>query len=280
MGPFGRLLRKIRAVRQYPRLAFSSADRRELWILGLRRNRVPASGIAAWLALGRRRVITPRLALTRGQRVRLQLDDPNQVDVFDELFVERVYDLDAVGFEPALVADCGAFCGYFSAMAAGAFPRARCACFEANRANVLLVEAQLALLGTRVELHPCAVHVRDGVCSFSGGGVGGAVVRPGDPSPSTEVACIDFPRWLRDCAPEGIVWKLDVEGAEIDLLPATLPYLPRRTVCFLETHHPDAVCAQMLAPYRDAGFSIREVRSRLAPGGNFSYIEWLLVREA
>lgn len=273
-----RLRRKIRDVRRYPQLAFDRRDRKELWLLGLVRNRVPGSG-AARLFLGGRWLVAPRLALTGGQRVRVQFDCAGQVDVFDELFLARVYDLDAVGFVPELVVDCGAYCGYFCAMAAGAYRRARIVCFEANPANLPMLEAQLELLDVRVELRPEAVHVRDGTAAFAGAGMGGALVEPDDPASLRRVACVDFPGWLRTCAPASLVWKLDIEGAELELLPATLGCLPRRTACFLETHHPDATCEALLAPYRAAGFAVRQVRSRPAPSGEFSYIEWLLTRK-
>jgi hypothetical protein len=72
---------------------------------------------------------------------------------------------------------------------------------------------------------------------------------------------------------------MDVEGAEAELLPALLPLLPQKTVIYLETHYPDSVCDSMLAPYGAAGFAIHRVRSRPAPGGSFSYIEWLIKRK-
>ncbi len=278
MNPLKRLLRKIQSVRQYPALAFGARDRRELWLLGLVRNRVPGSG-AAQMIMGNRRLIVPRLALTRGEKVRVQLDRMDQVDVFDELFLSRIYDLEAVDFAPGLVVDCGAYCGYFSAMAAGVFSRARLVCFEANPANLPMLEAQLALLVVKVELRPEAVYLHDGSMAFSGGGMGGAIVEPDDPLSLRRVACIDFPRWLRECAPSSLVWKLDVEGAELGLLPATLGCLPRRTTCFLETHHPDEVCEALLEPYRAEGFAVREIRRRPAKDGRFSYIEWLLTRK-
>jgi FkbM family methyltransferase len=278
MQPFKRLLRKIRSVRQYPALAFGARDRRELWLLGLVRNRVFGAR-AARLLLGDRRLITPRLALTRGEKVRVQLDRLDQVDVFDEIFLTRIYDVDAVDFAPALVVDCGAYCGYFSALAAGAFPRSRIVCFEANPANLPVLEAQLALLVAKVELRAEAVYVLDGTMAFSGGGIGGGLVEPDDPLSLRRVACIDFPRWLRESSPSSLVLKLDVEGAEAGLLPATLDCLPRRTTFFLETHHTDAVCEALLAPYREAGFDVREIRRRPAKDESFSYIEWLLTRK-
>jgi len=278
MTLFKRLRRKIHDVCRYPPLAFGKRDRRELWLLGLARNRVFGAE-AARRILGKPLLITPRLALTRGEKVRVQFSSAGQIDVFDEMFLERIYDLEAVQGAPALVVDCGAFCGYFSTMAAGAFPRARLVCFEANPANIPMLEAQLELLTVKVELRPEAVHVRDGTAAFSGGGLGGALVTPDDPDGLRRVACIDFPRWLRECAPPSLVWKLDVEGAELELLPATLGILPGRTTCFLETHYPDDVCEAMLEPYREAGFTVREIRRRPAKEGDFSYIEWLMTRK-
>jgi hypothetical protein len=50
-------------------------------------------------------------------------------------------------------------------------------------------------------------------------------------------------------------------------------------VCYLETHYSDEVCGDLLAPYYDAGFTVKEVRRRPAESGEFSYIEWLLTRK-
>ncbi len=278
MSPFARLRRKIRDIRRYPALAFGKRDRRDLMILGLVRNRVRGAGALRRL-LGRQHIITPRLAATQGEKVRVQFNNPGQIDVFDELFIAGIYDLKAVDFAPALVVDCGAYCGYFSALAAGVFPRSRLVCFEANPANLPMLEAQLELLTVKVELRPEAVHVRDGTAAFAGGGIGGALVSPDDPASLRRVACVDFPQWLSACAPKSLVWKLDVEGAELEILPAVLTCLPGPTVCYLETHHPDEVCGDLLAPYYDAGFTVKEVRRRPAASGDFSYIEWLLTRK-
>lgn len=264
----------MRDVRRYPALAATPADRRDLWLLGLVHNRLLRPRFAARLTTTGLR-IQPRLTATRGERVRVGLDHSGQIDCFNELFFDHIYDLASVGFTPDLVADCGGYCGYFSAMAAGFFPTAALSCFEANPDNLPMLRRQLAALSRPVVLHPSAVHLHDGSVTFSGAGVGGAITTA-DAAGARAIPCLDFPRWLRDRAPQRLVWKLDVEGAEKELLPACLPCLPRTTVCFLETHHPDAACAALLAPYRDAGFSLREIRRRPAHG--FDYIEWVLHR--
>jgi FkbM family methyltransferase len=276
-----RLLTRIRTkladLRAYPRLAWGARDHRELWILGLVQHRVPGSRFAAALLAGRGRVVTPRLTLTHGQRIRVELDQPGQRDVFRELFLERIYDLDLVGFRPSLVLDCGAYCGYFSAMAAGAYPEAEIVCFEANPSHIAMLGAQLALLDRRVELRAAAVHVRDGTVEFSGSGTGGAIsdaVSEG----GTRVPCVDLPKLMKSRSPTALVLKMDVEGAELQLLPAMLAVVPSATVVFLETHYPDVTCESLLAPYAAAGFSVREIRRRVAAGKDFCYVEWVLSR--
>jgi FkbM family methyltransferase len=223
-------------------------------------------------------VVFPRLKGARGQMIRVDLEAPGQIDVFDELFIDRIYDLGAVAFAPELVVDCGAFCGYFSAMASGYFPGARLACFEANPRNFPALHAQLELLNTKVEANEAAVFVREGTVAFSGNDIGGSIAATEGSGTDLLVPCIDFPAWLSARAPASLVWKLDIEGAELEVLPKTLAFLPRRTVCFLETHHGDPVCETLLQPYRLAGFSVTEVRRRASGVGDFSYIEWLLIR--
>lgn len=273
-----RLRRKIADVRRYPPLAWRTADRRALWALGLFRCRVLSAAAATGLFSSGRRVLTPRLAATHGLPARIDLDHPGQIDTFDEIFVDRVYNLGTVQFQPDLVVDCGGYCGYFSTMACGAFPQARIHCFEANPENLPMIEHQFALLDGRAQLHPAAVYIRDGTISFAGDGVGGSVTEQGTAPNSHLIPCIDFAAWLRSRAPRRLVWKLDVEGAERELLPAALPWLPKETVCFLETHHPDAVCRALFQPYRDAGFTITEIRRRSAAPQPFDYVEWELIR--
>jgi FkbM family methyltransferase len=277
---FSRLRRKIRNIRRYSALAFGAEDRRDLRLLGLVHERLLRPELAGHLSSGGRRVIAPRLRATRGERVKVAFDHSGQIDCFNELFFDKIYELEAVGFGPDLVADCGGYCGYFSAMAAGSFPRSNLVCFEANSDNLPMLREQLAALTRPVELYDVAVFIRDGLISFSGAGVGGAVSQNHvPPAPDTRaVRCLDFPRWLRARAPRQFVWKLDIEGAEDELLPATLPLLPSSTVIFLETHHPDEKCALLLAPYRAGGFSLREIRRRPSAARNFDFVEWLLIR--
>jgi FkbM family methyltransferase len=277
MGILGRAKRKLRSIGAYTALAQGWGDRRELLALGLAQNWFYGSSLAARILAGGR-VVAPRLRPARGERVRVELAEPGQRDAFKEIFVEGVYDTGAVVFAPDLVVDCGAFCGFFTALAAGLFPSARLVCFEANPAQFPAVRAQAALLSRPVEFVEAAVFTRDGTVSFSGTGMGGSVGAPAAGADASEVACIDFPAWLTRRRPESLVLKMDIEGAEVELLPRVLALLPRRAALLLETHVGSEVCEELLAPYRSAGFEVRETRRRPGPGGRFDYVEWVLTR--
>jgi hypothetical protein len=77
-----------------------------------------------------------------------------------------------------------------------------------------------------------------------------------------------------------LLCKLDIEGGETDVLPSVLDYLPRKTVCFLETHYPDEVCQGLLDPYRNAGFRVVETRRRPNLDRSMHFVEWCLTRLA
>ncbi len=128
------------------------------------------------------------------------------------------------------------------------------------------------------ELVPKAVSIRDGIVKFSGAGFGGAIIDGGDDDGAIEIEAVNFSEYLDSCHGQKILWKLDIEGEERDVLPSALPKLPPDTVCFIETHHSDDVCWSMLEPYRQAGFEITEIRRRPAQGGGFDYVDWCLSR--
>jgi|SRR5579862_2093980 len=273
-----RLKRKIREIWRFPALAWRIEDLWELWILGVFHSRVITHSFAKYLTCGRSGIIHPRLKNTHGESIRIDLGDPSQIDTFIELFLDRVYDLSRVPFRPDLVVDCGAHCGYFSAMATGVFPGAAIFAFEANPANKHLLGEQFALLRRQPKLAMAAVSDRDGEAEFSGSGVGGSIISHGD-EPRRYVPCINFAAWLRTQAPSRFVLKLDIEGAEKLVLGPCLHVLPNKSVVFLETHYPDFVCKEMLDPYRAAGFGITEIRRRKAADRDFCYVEWVLLRD-
>jgi len=275
---FRRLIRKLSDVRRYPALAHRPEDKRDLRALGLWRNRFINAATASRLTRGSNLVITPSLTLTCGEPVRITLGDYGEMDCFDELFLDQIYQLDDVPFEPDLVVDCGAFHGYFCALVRGKFPSVRTVCFEPNPEHLPALTSQLNLLSAPVEILTAAVGISEGTARFSGHGMGGALISSTDAATDIiNVEVINFSKWLKAQASTALIWKLDVEGAEMDILPKTLPFLPPRTALYLETHYEPERCRALLAPWASVGFSIREVRRRRMSG--CTYIEWFLLRD-
>jgi FkbM family methyltransferase len=273
-----RLKRKLLEISRYASLAYHPEDRRDLWALSLWRNRILSLNIACRLTKKSTGVIMPRLTVTGGQPVRLHLGDYGEVDCFDELFINKIYQLDDVPFAPDLVVDCGAYRGYFCALARGTYRNARMVCFEPNPEHQESLDAQLVLLSAPVEKIMAAVGTMETSADFAGCGMGGAVVTDFTTNlPTVKVRVVDFPRWLATQKIKALVWKLDVEGAEAEILPHALSCLPARTALFLETHYPEEHCHKLLSPYAQAGFSVRKVRQRQI--AEHTYIEWFLVRD-
>lgn len=265
-----RLQRKVKEVLRFYRLASGLRARLELLLLGMAHSRLVSYKVAACLC---GRVITPALQIANGGRVRIDCGDTSQIDCFIEIFVDRIYDLTAVPFAPDLILDCGAYHGYFSTLANGRFPGTRLVALEANPSNLTALQANLAHLSHPVEVIFAAAHTKDGQVFFAGSGMGGSIATKG-----VVVPAIDLAAWLVAAQVQRLVLKLDVEGAEVDLLPTLLPALPQQTAFFLETHHSTALCEHLLAPYRQSGFKVCEVRRRPAAERGCAYIEWMLLR--
>lgn len=210
--------------------------------------------------------------------MRVDLSNSAQIDIFEEIFVEHIYDLSAVPFEPTLVLDCGGYCGYFSVMAGGRFPRARIFCFEPHPDNLALIRKQAALAPLALDLVPMAVAAGTGRVRFEGSGMGGRIEPGALSAGDLEVEAMNFPEFLASVSAKRLLWKLDIEGAEREVFPLALKHLPRETCCFLETHHTDEVCEEMFGPYRAAGFSVSEIRRRQSAEESFDYVEWILIR--
>ena len=164
-----RLRRKINSALRYQALASDWRSSWSLLVLGLWRNRLLPRAVA--VVLSGNAILTPRLRITRGERIRIVLGDAEERDCCDELFLDRIYQPEPVPFAPAWAVDCGAFRGYFCAPAVCAFPSAQFACFEANPAHYPALKHQLSLLSRPVDLVEAAAGIREGRAHFSGTGM-------------------------------------------------------------------------------------------------------------
>jgi FkbM family methyltransferase len=279
-----RLRARWRVIRAFAARGLAAGDRLSLARAGLARGR-PFDGASLYARIGRlpRPVIAPRLRATRGGRVMLDLRDLPDLMIFEEIFVDGIYPMDAASFTPDAIFDCGACRGHFALLAHSLHPAARLELFEPEPQNQERIRANLALNRIRATVHPAAVGVSSGHARFSGSGFGGHILASGEPedkprTPSTQVAVVDLPALLRSAPPSSLWLKIDIEGAEESLLPALVPVLPERTVIWLETHHDEARVAAFLEPLLQSGFTRRIIRRRAGPSAEIEYVEQVLLR--
>lgn len=230
-----RFERKMREMQRWVDAVDSIADWPAALVLSFFRTR-PAAGTGMISRCARQ--LFPQIwvhpANLGGLAVRVDPSNLSHFVIFEEMFMEGVYDLDAVPFSPDAILDCGAFEGHFSLLAAARFPGVPIVAFEPNPQNLAGLRANMQRNNLIVDARAVAVSTRDGVAAFSGGGCGGHLTATGEAS--TPVAVTDLRRLISELDPDRLLLKLDVEGEEATLLPALMPVLPRQCAIFFEWH--------------------------------------------
>lgn len=275
-----RLSRRLQTIRDFAATGQGASDRLALALAGIARHR-PFGDDSMYARLGRWLTprIPPRVKAAGGQRIAIDLTSLPETMIFEEIFVDRIYPLERVPFTPDLVIDCGAFCGMFSLLAYAHWPHARFLAIEPQPHNFSRVTGNFTLNRVPAQALAAAVGTRDGTTNFSGDGFGGHVTSEPDRGAIT-VRVVSLARLLRENKPHRLLLKLDVEGAEREVLPDILPLLPPDTVIFLETHHPEEESQGYLRPCLAAGFTHELIRNRLAPGEPTLFLERMLVRQS
>jgi len=235
--------------------AFMAAGPPSEWsrlaVLGWARDN-PSSSVAT------RGVVSVKPNALHGARLTIDPSDLGQLISFEEVFVERAYDLQLVPFTPALIIDCGAHAGFFSTLAASRFKGVPLVAFEPNPANLPILRENLSN-APAATVFDAAVSTSMGTARFSAAvSNGGRIVAGND---GVEVRMIDLRQQL---PPQGtpLLLKMDIEGEEMRLLPHVITALPRRCAVFLETHDGTASRQQLATALSTAGFSVTTLRER------------------
>lgn len=224
------------------------------------------------------RILVP-LGKGKDQKVWVDLGSAQQRDVFQEVLVERNYPLERVPFKPRLIVDCGANVGYFSSLARVWFPEARLVAWEANADNFGLLNSQPALQGGEVELHHAAVSDRDGEGYFSGEGAGGTL-EIGQPAANAQpVKVADLLAWWKKNQTPAVLWKIDVEGHEMILLPRFKGSWIRPCLLFLETHEIHGKDQALIDEIQKEGFKAILTKNHQLPGDPRIFREYIGIKE-
>jgi FkbM family methyltransferase len=278
-NPLQRLYTRWQMARRFAGAAHSPRDYAPLFLAGIARLR-PFTGSSLYARFGRLlgARIAPLIRGIRAHRLEFDLRDATDLTIFEEIFLDGIYPLERVPFTPDTVVDCGGCAGFFTVLAHSRYPAARYHVFEPNPANLARLNRNLSLNAIPATIHAAAVAQETGRALFSGEGFGGHLDAAGAGTGAFEVEVVALAAFLRDLQPRHLLLKIDIEGAEADLLPRLGEVLPPATVLFLETHHADEIWRAYLQPLLVVGFRQDEIRRRHDPVSGTDYVEHILIR--
>lgn len=252
-----RFARKAAQIRAWIRSVDAPGDWPAGFVLAMFRTR-PADP-NAWLT----RWIFPhvwlRPKLLHGLWLRMDPSRLSHFVIYEEIFMEGMYDLRRLTFEPDAIVDCGAFEGYFSLLARAHFASAPIIAFEPNADNFDGLIANVRANQLTIDARCAAVSTTDGEAAFEGHGCGGRLSAGGEAA--VRVPVTDLRRVLKEMAPHRLLLKLDVEGEEATLLPELLPVLPQTCAIFFEWHHGEASYAAVADRLTTHGFATSRLRT-------------------
>jgi len=163
----------------------------------------------------------------------------------------------AEGFIPRTILDGGAYIGDVTAYLATRFPLARIISVEAAKATFLMAEKNLNPYGDQVTLVNAALWSEETMVQFGGSETGASIGSAGDFVSATTVAAL----LQRQGWSELDLLKLDIEGAELEVLTSGVgSWLDRVKCIILEIHGPE-LTAQVVPLLEQNGFNCLQYRS-------------------
>jgi FkbM family methyltransferase len=256
---------RFRKILAFGRAGSSTLDMLKLMVVGYARGHT-FSGAGPISRAGR--ILFPEIAISpsllSGLTLHLDPSDLSQLVVAEEILLEQVYDLNRVLFVPDVILDCGAHTGMFTVLAASKFPNSKLISFEPDPANYRWLETQKRTNHLRVDLLRAAVSTADGEALFEAGrGCGSALTANSSfTSDAITVKTLDLSKYIEMLSCERLLLKLDVEGAEEQLLPKIVNVLPADCFLFLETHGGEESWMKSSRLLERHGFAVTVTRRR------------------
>jgi len=166
-----------------------------------------------------------------GKNIRF-CDGASFLSAWDEIFVNRIYDIGPLDYEPCLV-DAGANIGLAALYWKYRYGKFRYLGFEPDPVVSACCRQNLLGWGIEGELFEFALGREEAIMDFAGDGADGGQLVPVATSASIRVPV----KKLSSRMPAVVdLLKIDVEGAEIDVLEDIASLLPRVRALFVEFH--------------------------------------------
>jgi FkbM family methyltransferase len=200
----------------------------------------------------------PREFRTRRGDV-LTLEDFHDLVTAWIIFFRREYKVDS---SCRLIVDAGANIGTFSLFAAREAAKARIIALEPFPVTRARLEGHVARnqLGERVACRPWALGRADAArrmddsseISQSRGLCGEGTTGGGVPVEAVTLATL----WQREGLDQVDLLKMDIEGGEHEVIPATPPEVLRKALALAMEYHPNGSKDELFSRLRDAGFAL------------------------
>lgn len=207
-------------------------------------------------------LVHPRTLNGAGVLVRPGTTDPQ---VLDDTFV-GLYHLPPAALAPeAIILDLGGNVGYTAAHYAAICPQARVICVEMDAGNAALARENLRSFGDRCTVIHAAAWSADGELTYGGteewgfrvSGLEGQTTTPSG-TITRRVRALRIETILRECNVDHVDFaKIDIEGAEANIIRADASWLKKTHTIMLEYHEP-ATHEGMADALRASGFAVRD----------------------
>jgi FkbM family methyltransferase len=187
-----------------------------------------------------------------GRPLTILLRKDNQADyvVFGEMVMGGYKVPDNVSSRPAVVVDGGANIGLFSLFAHATFPDASLTCYEPDKDNLVQLGKNLQANKIAAEIIPKALWSKTADLFFHPCESYSGLVNE-DPSPYP-IAC------TLPAVPDRCWLKMDIEGAEYEVLPALLKDGRRPEIISMEIHDFNQRGNQLLSLLKEYGYEWNE----------------------
>ncbi len=203
------------------------------------------------------------------QVLRVRFRDFDDLIMFEKVFMLGHYPLGDLGFEPDLVVDCGAHVGFFTLLASARFPGKERISFEPNPENFQCLRGHAERNRLVGDLLEAAVASIAGEAAFAGRGFRGSLVGH-DGEGSIRVRTVALNDLIADRRPRRLLVKMDIEGAEHELLPRLVPIMPTDAAIFFEWHGSRATWEGARDLLAEAGFQTRVLLDETGDDGGIA----------
>lgn len=175
-----------------------------------------------------------------------------------ELAAGDYYRLDKIFWEPDIIIDGGANTGLFTLASSAKWPLSKIKCFEPLPENLDLIKKHIQInnISNRIELFPVAIGDSNRTTKFYIRDANqGSLDKSSAFSEVLDIEVINLLNFYKKISKKRVIIKLDIEGAEFEIMSDFFNHMPHSQLLFLmEVHGNKNQQDTLLYEARKAGF--------------------------